>query len=64
MTFWRRRDRLIDTLIVPPVVKFTGTDEALAARTKVRREQAEKVRTEAAQIETKDDRMSRIHRVR
>ena len=64
MTFWRRRDRLIDTLIVPPVVKYTGTDEALAARTKVRREQAEKVRTEAAQIETKDDRMSRIHRVR
>ena len=64
MTFWRRRDRLIDTLIVPPVVKYTGTDEALAARTRVRREQAEKVRTEAAQIETKDDRMSRIHRVR
>ena len=59
MRLWRRRDRLIDTLIVPPVVKYTGTDEALAARTRVRREQAEQVRLSSLRIDTKDE--QKIH---
>lgn len=38
-------------------------DEALRKRTEQRRDDAEKIRSEARQIETKDDRRSRIHRV-
>ena len=42
---------------------FEGEDQALRARTEARRRQAAALKREGQQIETKDDRVSRIHRV-
>jgi len=49
---WHKGDALIDTLIVPPVRKFDGVDEALAVRTRKRREAAETIRRRADAVET------------
>lgn len=62
--FRRRRDRLIDTLIRPPVYRFTGHDEGLEQQARERRKHADRVRLDANRIETRDDRASKIHLVR
>lgn len=66
MSFWpfRRRDRVIATLIKPPVYRFTGHDEALEQRARERRKHADRVRRDACQIDTRDDRPAKLHRVR
>lgn len=67
MNFWpfrRRRDDLIDSQIKPPVVKFTGHDEALEQKARARRQHADQVRRDARQIDTRDDRASKLYRVR
>lgn len=38
--------------IRPPVYRFTGSDEALAVRTRKRREAADAIRVRAAKVET------------
>jgi hypothetical protein len=53
----------IEALIAPPVVKFTGHDEALAQRTRARREQADRLKADGRRLDTKDDGRSRIHMV-
>lgn len=50
--WWRRRDVVIDTLIVPPVIRFPAADEALPARTLKRREAAAAIRRRAGAVET------------
>jgi hypothetical protein len=50
---WQRRtDALIDTLIVPPVRKYAGADEALAHKTAQRRAAADSIRRRAGAVET------------
>jgi len=45
---WRdTTDPLIDTLIVPPRIRYEGADEQLAAKTLRRREAAEAIRRRA-----------------
>lgn len=66
MTFWpfrRRRDAKIDSMIRPPVYKFTGHDEAMEQRARERRQHADRVRRDAFQIDTRDDRASKLYRV-
>lgn len=63
---WLRRRLVtdpIDRLIVPPVQKFAGHDEALAHRTRARREHADRIKAEGRKLETRDDGRSRIHLV-
>jgi hypothetical protein len=50
--WWRecRTDPLIDTLIVPPVQKYAGVDEALAQRAKRRRDAADAIRRRAEAV--------------
>lgn len=60
LTRTRGEDSLIDTLIKPPVVKFTGTDEALRQRTARRRQQAAVIREDALKVDTKDDTRTRV----
>jgi hypothetical protein len=43
-------DPLIDSLIVPPVQKYAGTDESLALKAKRRREAAEVIRRRAEAV--------------
>jgi hypothetical protein len=40
---WHKGDALIDTLIVPPVVRFAKADEALPLKMKTRRDAAERI---------------------
>lgn len=49
---WHKGDALIDTLIVPPVLKYAGADEMLAQKTRQRRSAAESIRQRAAAVET------------
>jgi hypothetical protein len=48
---WHKGDALIDTLIVPPVLRYAGADEALAQKTKQRRETAASIRQRASAVE-------------
>jgi hypothetical protein len=43
---------LIDTLIVPPIVRFEKADESLPVKMKTRREAAERIRQRASAVET------------
>jgi len=45
-------DPVIDTLIVPPVLKYAGADEALRHRTQQRRAAAEAIRRRADAVES------------
>lgn len=51
---WRRSaeplDATINTLIVPPLQKFSGADEALQAKSAARREIAESIRKRSALV--------------
>lgn len=49
---FRRRVDPIDTLIKKPVAKYVGHDEGLEVRTRQRRDQAERIRRQARQMET------------
>jgi hypothetical protein len=49
---WHKGDALIDTLIVPPVYRFAGADEALARQAQQRRDAAASMRHRAAAVET------------
>jgi hypothetical protein len=49
---WHKGDALIDTLIVPPVVRFAKADEALPLKMKTRRDAAERIRQRASAVET------------
>jgi len=49
---WHKGDALIDTLIVPPVYRFAGADEALARKTQQRRDAAATIRQRASAVET------------
>ena len=44
--------------------RFEGSDEALRKRTEARRAQAAALKREAVNLETQDDRISKIHLVR
>lgn len=59
--FQRRPDRVIDTLIKPPVQKFSGQDDALRQRTEAKRARAAEIRQEAVQIETETEKPRRLH---
>ncbi len=59
----RSSDPKIDRYIVPPVQKFAGHDEALAQRTRARREHAEQIKAEGRRLDTRDDSRSKIHMV-
>lgn len=57
MTWWpfrRRVDEVIDTLIRRPLPTFTGHDEAIEKETRVRRQQAERIRRTASALDTAD----------
>jgi hypothetical protein len=49
---WHTGDALIDTLIVPPVVRFEKADESLPVKMKTRRDAAERIRQRASAVET------------
>jgi hypothetical protein len=49
---WHTGDALIDTLIVPPIVRFEKADESLPVKMKTRREAAERIRQRASAVET------------
>jgi hypothetical protein len=49
---WHKGDALIDTLIVPPVYRYAGADEALARKAQQRRDAAESIRRRADALET------------
>lgn len=62
---WRRPDPLIDDLIKPPKPKLGDTmDDSLRRRSEIRRAVADRLRREAARVETRDDGSARIHLVR
>ncbi len=48
---WHKGDALIDTLIVPPVPKYAGADEALARKAQQRRDAAASIRQRASAVE-------------
>lgn len=50
----RQSEELSDPALIikPPVYRFTGSDEALAARTRKRREIADAIRHRAGQVES------------
>jgi len=55
MKFWRwfHREQADPALVIkPPVYRFTGADEGLAARTAVRRDAADSIRRRASAVET------------
>ena len=60
-----RPDPLIDTLIGTPQYRdgFELADDSLRVQSLARREHAERVRRDAARIDTRDDSRSKIHRV-
>jgi hypothetical protein len=49
---WHKGDALIDTLIVPPRVRYDRADETLPVKMKTRREAAERIRQRASAVET------------
>lgn len=62
---WTRgEDAKIDTLIKPPVYRFTGHDESLQVASMARREQADKIRRSANTLDTRDDARSKLRMVR
>jgi hypothetical protein len=48
---WHKGDALIDRLIVPPVPKYAGADEALARKAQQRRDAAATIRQRASAVE-------------
>jgi hypothetical protein len=49
---WHTGDALIDTLIVPPRVRWDRADETLPVKMKTRRDAAERIRQRASAVET------------
>jgi hypothetical protein len=49
---WHKGDALIDTLIVPPRVRYDRADESLPVKMKTRRDAAERIRQRASAVET------------
>ena len=61
---WTRDVEPWEVLIVPPRRLYAGADEALRARTKARREQAQRIRERAARVEAGEPLSDQIRRVR
>lgn len=60
---WLRRTALVIPPLAPEHYRFQGHDEALAIRTLARRAEADESRRTARQIETHDDRRTKLHLV-